>query len=293
MAKTITEARDAALENAFEAGTGVELDQVDYAVDVYNAAKVYENEMEKTGNEYEAIKKAGESLGESVTGGALSGEAVDVVMDNIPVIAETLTDLGPYGDAAVGAGLLAGYIGYEGYEQYVEDKKSGDGIIPEQSLVPGDANAMADDLARWEDARRRAPGPRKDPIALDLNRDGKITTTSREEGVNFDLDGNGFAEKAGWISGDDALLVRDVNGDGKISNGGELFGDQTELKDGTIAESGFEALSELDSNGDGKISEDDDEFSTLRVWNDKNQDGLSQVDEMQSLSNAFKSVVHM
>jgi len=126
----------------------------------------------------------------------------------------------------------------------------------------------------------------RDPITLDLNRDGKISTTSREDGVNFDLDGNGFAEKSGWISGEDALLVRDVNGDGKITNGGELFGDQTKLKDGTTAESGFEALSELDSNGDGKISEDDDEFSTLRVWSDKNQDGVSQTEEMQSLSDA-------
>ncbi len=70
-------------------------------------------------------------------------------------------------------------------------------------------------------------------------------------------------------------MVRDLNGNGTIDNGGELFGDQTLKQDGTVAASGFEAISELDSNQDGKISSDDEEFDTLRVWQDKNQDQAS------------------
>ena len=41
---------------------------------------------------------------------------------------------------------------------------------------------------------------------------------------------------------DDGLLVRDLNGNGNIDNGGELFGDLTQIADGVTAVNGFEAL---------------------------------------------------
>ena len=86
-------------------------------------------------------------------------------------------------------------------------------------------------------------------------------------------------------------MVRDLNGNGTIDNGGELFGDQNVKADGTTATSGYEALGELDSNQDGKISSEDDEFDTLRVWQDINQDGISQSDELSSLNDAgIKSI---
>lgn len=65
-------------------------------------------------------------------------------------------------------------------------------------------------------ARRR---PNRDPLAIDLDGDG-LETVSTEKGTHFDLDGNGYAEKTGWVKGDDALFARDINGDGKINNGG-------------------------------------------------------------------------
>ena len=46
----------------------------------------------------------------------------------------------------------------------------------------------------------------------------------------FDLDKNGFAEKTAWIGTEDGFLALDRNGNGIIDNGGELFGDQVELK---------------------------------------------------------------
>ena len=50
-----------------------------------------------------------------------------------------------------------------------------------------------------------------DPLILDLDGDG-IETVSVENGVNFDFDSNGFAEKLGWVGSDDGLLVRGLNG---------------------------------------------------------------------------------
>ncbi len=79
------------------------------------------------------------------------------------------------------------------------------------------------------------------PMTLDLDGDG-VETVSVNDGVYFDHDGNGFAEKSGWVSKDDAILVRDLNNNGQIDDGSELFGDQTILSDGTEAANGFEAL---------------------------------------------------
>jgi hypothetical protein len=71
-----------------------------------------------------------------------------------------------------------------------------------------------------------SPPPRRDPLIFDLDGDG-IETVASTGGAYFDHDGNGFAERTGWVSGDDGLLVRDINGDGMINNGRELFGDRT------------------------------------------------------------------
>ena len=62
----------------------------------------------------------------------------------------------------------------------------------------------------------------RSPLAIDLDGDG-VETVSVANGVYFDHDGNGFAEKSGWISADDALLVRDVNEDGEINDGTPPF----------------------------------------------------------------------
>ncbi len=122
-----------------------------------------------------------------------------------------------------------------------------------------------------------------DPIVLDLNGDG-VQTTGVEEGVNFDHDRNGFAEQTGWFSPTDGLLVRDLNNDGKIDSGGELFGNQTTLANGNAATHGYQALAELDSNQDGKIDAADSAFSTLQIWRDSNSDGVSSANELHSLT---------
>ena len=121
-----------------------------------------------------------------------------------------------------------------------------------------------------------------DPIVIDLNGDG-IFTTSLEKGTHFDFAGDGFAEKTAWISMGDALLVRDVNGNGLIDDGTELFGDRTLLKDGSIATSGFQALSDLDENADGMFDGQDSTYSQLRVWMDFDNNGISSDNELYSL----------
>ena len=121
------------------------------------------------------------------------------------------------------------------------------------------------------------------PIIIDLNGNGVQTYARDSQFVRFDLDNNGFAERTGWIDEHDGFLVRDINGDGRINNGSELFGNHTLLANGKKAANGFDALKELDSNGDGKITRADDAWSELRVWQDRNQDAWSAKGELYTL----------
>ena len=50
--------------------------------------------------------------------------------------------------------------------------------------------------------------------------------------IILDHDGNGFAQRTGWLGQGDGLLVWDINGNGSIDNGRELFGDNTLLANG-------------------------------------------------------------
>jgi hypothetical protein len=118
---------------------------------------------------------------------------------------------------------------------------------------------------------------------LDLNGDG-IQTLSATNGVIFDVNNDGQVEKTGWAAATDGLLVRDLNGDGQINDGGELFGEGTVLANGTKAKDGYVALNAIDSNLDGLIDANDAAFGQLMVWTDRNSDGKTNAGELASLS---------
>ncbi|MBD1401914.1 calcium-binding protein, partial [Pelobacter sp. M08fum] len=120
------------------------------------------------------------------------------------------------------------------------------------------------------------------PIILDLDGNG-INTVGFDAGVQFDHDGNGFAQLTGWVGANDGLLVWDRNGNGVIDSGQEMFGDNTVLVNGLSAVNGFAALAEHDSNGDGVIDANDAIWPELKVWRDQSQDGLTDEGELVTL----------
>jgi Ca2+-binding RTX toxin-like protein len=132
--------------------------------------------------------------------------------------------------------------------------------------------------------------PRRDPLLLDLDGDG-IETLGVGAVTFFDHDANGFAELTGWVGTDDGMLVMDRDGDGHITSGRELFGDQSVLQSGAVATSGMQALAEWDltangGNGDGNIDASDAAWSRLRVWRDADGDGFTDEGELIALSDA-------
>ncbi|NKN33498.1 hypothetical protein [Marichromatium bheemlicum] len=98
----------------------------------------------------------------------------------------------------------------------------------------------------------------RDPLVLDLSGEG-IQTTGIEAGVSFDLDADGQAEQVSFATGGTWALALDRNGNGRIDDGRELFGDQNG------AAHGFAELARYDDNGDGRIDANDAVFSSLRL----------------------------
>jgi|GEM_PF-2129494 len=122
-----------------------------------------------------------------------------------------------------------------------------------------------------------------DPLVVDLDNDG-FDMLNSENGVHFDLDGDKLKEKTTWISKKDGFLSIDLDGNGKIDNGAELFGDTFMLADGKYARSAIEALTSLDKNKDGVIDAKDEVYSKLRIWRDENGNGISEAGELKSLA---------
>ena len=124
------------------------------------------------------------------------------------------------------------------------------------------------------------------PLVLDLDGDGVVETNKENSTVYFDHDNNGFAESTGWVGADDGLLVRDINNNGKIDNGTELFGNNSVLSSGAKAANGFEALADLDSNNDGVFDSSDAAWNQVKVWKDANENGQVDSGELLTLEQA-------
>ena len=94
-----------------------------------------------------------------------------------------------------------------------------------------------------------------DPLVL--NFDGDVTQIT-DQTFYFDLDQDGQKEAIGKLGNGSGYLSLDLDGNGVIDDGSELFG--------TKSGDGFGDLSAYDEDGNGWIDENDSVWSKLKIW---------------------------
>jgi hypothetical protein len=124
------------------------------------------------------------------------------------------------------------------------------------------------------------------PIVLDMVGSGKLEasngqylphkTMSLKNAMFVDIYDNGFPVAMEWVGPNDGLLVA-PKADGSI-DATCLFGTTGGF------DNGFDKLSILDKNNDRQIS--GDELAGLCIWQDKNQNGSADKDELTTLKDA-------
>ncbi len=117
-----------------------------------------------------------------------------------------------------------------------------------------------------------------DPLVINFS--GTSAQLSHEK-MGFDLDGDGELEQVAKLGKGSGFLALDLNRDGTVNSGRELFGPSTG--------NGFQELSFYDKDRNGWIDENDDIYDELMVWV---QDG-SEKGIMEKLSKTGIGAIHL
>jgi hypothetical protein len=172
---------------------------------------------------------------------------------------------------ATAVGALSGRIA-DSTVDYKEDGKrvSIDKLDPNGWAWDGATNALSNNIVTL--TTNITPLA---PIVLDLNRDGILTYSQSV----MDINGDGKLDQTAWAGKDEGVLIWDKYADGQVHDNSQYafaqYGGKTDL--GGLAV-------KFDTNHDGKFNAQDAQFSQFNVWQDANQNGVSDAGEVYKLS---------
>jgi hypothetical protein len=125
------------------------------------------------------------------------------------------------------------------------------------------------------------------PVVLDLNRDGILSYGQ----VTMDVNGDGHLDITKWAGAQDGVLIWDKYMDGLVHDNSQYAFAQyaTTYANGLDAQgkapTDLSGLAEaFDSNHDGMFNAQDVKFAEFKVWQDANQNGISDAGEVLSLA---------
>ncbi len=118
------------------------------------------------------------------------------------------------------------------------------------------------------------------PIGVSLEKGREIELIQLEDSKIYFNYGSGLV-KTSWIGNKDALLVYDYNQSGQVDDSAKIVLTMWSIE----AKTDFQALLHIfDSNQDRVFDHHDVEFNKFFLWQDKNQNGISDAGELVSLS---------
>jgi hypothetical protein len=133
-------------------------------------------------------------------------------------------------------------------------------------------------------------------VVIDLNRDGILSYGQ----VTMDVNGDGHLDTTKWAGAQDGVLVWDKFADGLVHNNSQYaFGQyattyRTDALGHARAATDLEGLADaFDTNHDGVFNAADAQFAEFKVWQDANQNGVSDAGEVRSLADLGISSINL
>jgi hypothetical protein len=128
---------------------------------------------------------------------------------------------------------------------------------------------------------------------IHLGDQGEIPVlTAAKAGVAFDIDADGRAEQIAWTEphANVAVLAMDVDEDGRISSGRELFGSHMIPEAGNGPNALLKTFERSGAAISGAVRDDDLLFERILLWVDANHNGLSEAGELRLAKERFTQV---
>jgi hypothetical protein len=173
-----------------------------------------------------------------------------------PRLSEQINDTSPEGPQRAGWGLR-----YDASESHTEVETAS---FRAEGIVRTDDDRevrftldvqMARSFTGSASVSMRAGDALIDPLVVNFSGPAARLTDQK---FAFDLDADGRDETIPFAGAGSGLLAFDINDDGKINDGRELFGPTTG--------NGFAELAKLDQDQNGWIDEQDASYESLGVW---------------------------